>query len=64
MKKLTDAQEKAFRHAKHELELEGFTFNKEDEEMIKKVMTGEMTRDEMIQKTISNSQKKSLPPKQ
>ncbi|SET80701.1 hypothetical protein SAMN05421676_108132 [Salinibacillus kushneri] len=45
-----DKLEKAFQYAKHDLEIEGFTLTKEDEKNMKAVASGEMTREELIEK--------------
>ena len=43
-------REKAFREAKHSMELEGFVFTEEDEKEIMAVLSGEMSLEEMIEK--------------
>lgn len=45
-----DRLEEAFRKAKFELELEGFVFTEEDEQVVKAVARGEMTREELIER--------------
>jgi hypothetical protein len=42
--------EKAYQHAKHQLEVEGFIVTPEDEKDIKAVMSGKMTREHLIKK--------------
>lgn len=49
---ITDPErlEKAWQQAKASAEIEGFTFTKEDEEVIKAVASGKMTREALIEK--------------
>lgn len=42
------ALDEAYRQAKHQLELEGFVFTEEDENNIKAVLNGKMTRQKLI----------------
>lgn len=42
--------DEAFKQAKHQLEIEGFTVTKEDEQDMKAVFSGKMTREKLIDK--------------
>ncbi|NIK13483.1 antitoxin VbhA family protein [Alkalibacillus almallahensis] len=47
--------EKAFQQAKHQLEIEGFALTEEDERNMKAVVTGEMSREKLIEQLKNNS---------
>lgn len=50
-KPITDPErlEKAFQHAKHDLEIEGFTLTAKDEKVIKAVASGKMSMEQLIE---------------
>ncbi|MET3684475.1 antitoxin VbhA family protein (plasmid) [Alkalibacillus sp. S2W] len=41
--------DKAYQQAKHQLEIEGFTLTDEDEQNMKAVVSGEMSREQLIE---------------
>jgi hypothetical protein len=52
MFKTEEELEKAFQHAKHQLHLEGMDLTEEDERNIKAVLSGKMSRHELIKKIL------------